>query len=235
MREEQKVSSSSYFVTLTYDTRKVPITKNGYMSLSIPDVQKFMKRLRHYQDSKIKYYLCGEYGELKSRPHYHAIMFNLENITAVNEAWNMGATHFGSVTNKSIAYTVKYLDKKRRKRRHSREDYLDEFSLMSKGIGKSYLTSRMIKWHKENMFGFYYKNGKKMPLPRYYRDRIFDDREKLLLRLQYLEEQKKKEERDKVYLKYNYGDSMTLEQLQHVRKLNRHIKYFKTLKFRDNG
>lgn len=92
LMQEDKRSVSSYFITLTYDTDSVPITKNGFMELSMDDVQKFYKRLRKqhasvYEHSDtdasmfrpaIKYYTVGEYGGRFKRPHYHAILFNAD-------------------------------------------------------------------------------------------------------------------------------------------------------------
>lgn len=81
----------SCFITLTYDDDNVP---EGW-TLVKKDFQDFMKRLRKYFPQKIKFYMCGEYGnkcmhlptysdltvdacDLCSvgRPHYHAILFN---------------------------------------------------------------------------------------------------------------------------------------------------------------
>lgn len=92
LMEEDKVSTSSYFLTLTYDTDTVPITKHGFMGLSKRHVQLFFKRLRKSHDlpaearnrvsnetgKPIKYFAVGEYGGKKFRPHYHIILFNVE-------------------------------------------------------------------------------------------------------------------------------------------------------------
>ena len=40
--KEGERSNSALFVTLTYDTAFVPITKNGYMTLDKKDLQKFL-------------------------------------------------------------------------------------------------------------------------------------------------------------------------------------------------
>jgi len=70
MLEEEKVSSSSHFVTLTYDTSTVPISDNGFMTLRKRDFQLFMKRLRKLcLDAKLKDYAVGEYGTNYKRPH----------------------------------------------------------------------------------------------------------------------------------------------------------------------
>jgi len=76
--KEGERSQSALFVTLTYNTDSVPITSNGFMNLDKADVQKFMKRLRKLSKEKLKYYVCGEYGTKRMRPHYHLIIFNAD-------------------------------------------------------------------------------------------------------------------------------------------------------------
>jgi len=52
---------------------------------------------------------------------------------------------------------------------------------MSKGLGKLYLTDKMIKWHKDDLENRMYvpiKDGKKIAMPRYYKDKIYNEREK---------------------------------------------------------
>lgn len=114
LKKECEVSKSAYFVTLTYDTKNVPLTKNKYMTLSVAtvsnelndkgkfktvssDPQKFFKQLRKIEPN-IKYYLAAEYGGKTKRPHYHLILFNIENIENVHKTWIYGDVHHGTVT-----------------------------------------------------------------------------------------------------------------------------------------
>lgn len=209
MSEEDKVASSSHFVTLTYNTQCVPITPNGYMTLDKEDLQKFFKRLRKNTGyEKIKYYAVGEYGEKNQRPHYHAIVFNCPTAVSYSDAWSLtkkawlkrydpklkngrpydpypgltdsdkivlGDVHIGQTTGPSIAYTVKYLDKKRRTTKHSREDFAREFSVMSRGLGKNYISDETKKYHREHPDQLYLTmpGGKKIAMPKYYRNQIW--------------------------------------------------------------
>ncbi|MDX8558692.1 hypothetical protein OZ663_18615, partial [Elizabethkingia sp. HX CGY] len=66
------------------------------MSLDYRDFQLFMKRARKLQEKKISYFLVGEYGSQTFRPHYHAIVFDVENISAFLNEWRMGHTHAGT-------------------------------------------------------------------------------------------------------------------------------------------
>lgn len=142
LMQEEKGSTSAHFITLTYDTKHVPITENGFMNLSKRDVQLFLKRLRkcssaaYPQAKSLKYYAVGEYGGKSMRPHYHIILFNLENILLLNMAWSLGQYHTGGVSGASVGYTLKYLAKKGKIPIHRNDDRQKEFQLMSKGLGK---------------------------------------------------------------------------------------------------
>lgn len=181
--EEMKVSTSACFLTLTYEDP--PLSFNGLPTLDKADFQKFMKRLRRILGkSKLKYYACGEYGSRTQRPHYHAIVFNLPHTfisdgEKIAKVWNKGHIHIGDCNIRSIAYTTKYLMKGRFEAMDDYDDRLPEFSLMSKKMGLSYLTPSMYKHHKNKMISFVTRSGGQlMPLPRYFRDRIFTKEER---------------------------------------------------------
>jgi len=180
--QQDKISTSSHFITLTYDTQKVPISPLGFMSLDKRDVQLFFKRLRFAHNgserSAIKYYLAGEYGGKTHRPHYHAIIFNAE-IQHIQPAWDKGQIHYGTVGGASIGYTLKYMCKQQSTIWYG--DRTHEFSLMSKGLGANYLTPGMEKWHKadiENRMYVPLEDGRKIAMPRYYKDKLYDEDER---------------------------------------------------------
>jgi hypothetical protein len=182
LMQEYKVSNSAHFITLTYDTKNAPITKKGYMNLNKRDLQLFFKRLRkrHEKGTKIKYYACGEYGGKTYRPHYHIILFGAD-INFISQAWDLGHVHYGTVNEASVGYTLKYISKNNKIPLHQNDDRQKEFSLMSKGLGKNYMSKAMIKWHKNDLDNRFYVNltdGKKIAMPRYYKDKIYTDDER---------------------------------------------------------
>lgn len=83
---EGEHSTSMYFITLTYNDEHLPLVDNNFSdsgefsphgTLYLRDLQLFFKRLRKsYPDSHIRFFACGEYGDITHRPHYHAILFN---------------------------------------------------------------------------------------------------------------------------------------------------------------
>lgn len=173
--KEADVSTSALFVTLTYSTDHVPISKNGWMTLDKSDLQKFFKRLRKYHEQKIKYYAVGEYGTKTHRPHYHVILYNSTE-ESICKAWNKGSVHIGQLTPASCGYTLKYISKDKRTKK-ANDDRSPIFSVMSKRLGAAYVEDERNKaYHHNDLDNRYYipaGGGVKASMPRYYRERIY--------------------------------------------------------------
>lgn len=240
--EEEKVSSSSYFITLTYDTEFVPITDNGFMTLRKSDFQDYMKRLRKLCEGyKLRYYAVGEYGSKRHRPHYHAIVFNVPSDKLFSDAWSLdgkmlGTVFVGKVSTDSIAYCMKYIDKPGRRLYGRRDDRCFEFSLMSKGLGKSYLSDAMVKYHKDDLSRNYCvkDGGYKIALPRYYRNKIYNKselEEQLFVILDAVDERLLVDRRE--FDSLCYPESYSFEQWQASKKVGRLNHFYSNLKDRD--
>lgn len=121
---EASQHESACFVTLTYNDNFLP--HNG--SLCYPHFQRFMKRLRK-KLGKVRFYMCGEYGDLTKRPHYHAILFGASfpdrellfksssgsdvfRSATLEALWPYGFCSLGDVTFESAAYVARYVLKK---------------------------------------------------------------------------------------------------------------------------
>lgn len=187
---ENFFSLSSFFCTLTYNDEHLPAC-----GVNKPDVQKFLKRLRKRLD-KFRYFLVSEYGDQFARPHYHFLIFFRKFVSItdvvkeVEAAWPFGFVKIGDVTISSIQYCSKYCLK-------DKKDVLSvvdvssgeviernpTFCLMSRrpGIGAALLTDK--DWMRKHTSG----DGsfravvmdKVVTLPRYYRDKIFTEEQKL--------------------------------------------------------
>ncbi|WNK13928.1 MAG: replication initiator protein [Microvirus sp.] len=200
--KEGERAHEAIFLTLTYNNDYLPISNYGYQTLVKKHVQDFMKRLRRLHPidhKKIVYYAVGEYGSQTKRPHYHLILFNANPIL-IHRAWSLkgkpiGDIHIGSVSEASIGYCLKYISKicyigKDQKK----DDRQPNFSLMSKGLGKNYLTQNMIQWHKNKPEERVYvplKDGKKAPLPRYFKQLIYNESEKERIAFHFQKESQK--------------------------------------------
>lgn len=188
--QEEKISRSGYFLTLTYSDEKLLEPSSGRISdAGLPqlvkrDVQLFTKRLRKaahaVSDYPLRYYTVGEYGTRTQRPHYHSIMFNVPPPVArqLSDIWGHGQTMVGDVNPASIHYVTKYVINRT-------TDYPGReppFSLMSNrpGLGINYLTTHT-QWHREAMRNYTHINGKIGSIPRYYKNRLFTPSERKLL------------------------------------------------------
>lgn len=195
LMQQERISDSSLFITLTYDTANIFITKKKYMGLNKRDLQLFFKRLRYdhtqfynvqrptEQPLSLKYYAVGEYGGRTVRPHYHVILFNAVT-ELIQPAWSLGDIHYGEVSGASIGYCLKYMSKTSRIPLHANDDRIPQFALMSKGLGKDYLTSEMIAWHLGDKYNRMYCNtldNKKIAMPRYYKQRVYEENERKLI------------------------------------------------------
>nr|QJB19933.1 MAG: replication initiator protein [Microvirus sp.] len=181
LQKEDKDSTQSWFITLTYDTESVPITANGMMTLRKTDLQEYIHILKALNPN-LKYYAAGEYGSQRDRPHYHLIVMNVLIESDIRRAWIIpnstvprGDIDIGKVSAESIAYTAKYIDKEKRIPLHKNDFREKEFSLMSKKIGKNYLEAKGVKEYHDHQNGVthYTNNGIKRPLPRYYREKLY--------------------------------------------------------------
>jgi len=219
-------SKSALFVTLTYNTGSVPISEKGYKNLDKTDVQKFFKRLRKLNNEKLKYFVCGEYGTTKMRPHYHIILFNAK-ADHIQRAWSLdgkpiGSVFIGSVSDASIGYTLKYMTKKGQIPMHKNDDRVKEFQLMSKGLGSNYLTEKMVQWHKNDIENRMYvpmKDGKKIAMPRYYKDKIYSESEKTRIARHMADVMLEEEEAERIELGESYFSILAERHLNAFRKM----------------
>lgn len=153
---EASLYKNNSFITLTYEDAKLP-ERN---SLYYPHFQLFLKRLRkHAGPTRVRFYMCGEYGEQTNRPHYHACLFNWDwedkrywrttatgeksyRSDALEKLWPHGNAETGSVTFESAAYVARYIMKKvtgknAEEHYNGREPEFNEMSLKP-GIGANW-------------------------------------------------------------------------------------------------
>lgn len=192
LMKEAAISTSQKFITLTYDTKYVPITENGFMTLRKAELQAFFKRLREYEKQgrsgalakkigkSLKYYAVGEYGTIRKRPHYHIILFNLLDEENIYKAWKFGGIDVQEANNNTIDYTLKYIMKKIGGHKFKAFDGEKEFSIMSKKLGHNWMSEAIVRHYRENLDINYTiaDKGYKVPLSKYYRDKMLTKEEK---------------------------------------------------------
>ena len=183
MDQELRYSDNSFFVTFTYDDDSL-IFADVEPCLYKRHLQLYFKQLRKQLEKRsIKYYAVGEYGDLFNRPHYHALIFyrgmldwfRLKMI--IKDTWKYGICQVLPVSG-AQGYVTKYILKF-----DHREHLVKPFSLISHGLGIDYLSDKMVSYHRSNLTSYATKpGGYRISLPRYYKDKIFSEYERLLLK-----------------------------------------------------
>lgn len=188
---ETRLHDDNWFITATYSDAFLP--SDG--SLNEDHHTLFMKKLRHMAEpNRIRFLMCGEYGEEFGRPHFHYIVHGLplpdlrhhsgtDNhelgvSKQLEEVWGMGHIPVARVTHESAAYVASYTLKRVTGERA--ENYIrphpltgqpfrvrPEFARMSRrpGLGAGWLD----QWGRTDLSGdFQIVAGQRKPIPRYY-------------------------------------------------------------------
>lgn len=115
-----------FFLTLTYRDKDLPINRDGEPYLKKSDVQDFLNRLRNPTKGVhrfYRYFLCGEYGDVTHRPHFHVILFgDLDDLVpfdfgryrsaTIEKAWKHGICEVSPAHPNMMAYVAGYVEKK---------------------------------------------------------------------------------------------------------------------------
>ena len=171
LQQEELNSVGTYFCTFTYD----PEYYDGFVHKS--DLQKFFKKLRHYED--FTYYAIGEYGTHTFRGHAHAVIFFKSlpiNCTTDDlhellcSLWSKGFISVSRATYRRLNYVLHY---------HTRPKEpapgLKTFQMFSKGLGIDFIDDKLIDYlvstKKTTINDF---NGNTYVIPRYYRKKLLE-------------------------------------------------------------
>lgn len=205
LHESQSHTAPSWFATLTDDDAHTPA--DGSLDYSV--FQTFVDNLRAALNPraprgspkkprvKVRYFVAGEYGTKKVRPHYHAAFFGLDlpdlaylrmspsghklyTSAMLEKVWGRGFISLGALSWESAAYIASYVCKKQTGPKATAYLRVDpntgechsvrpEFARMSlrPAIGKEWFK----KFHADCLPRDYcVVDGRKVPVPRYYRD-----------------------------------------------------------------
>lgn len=151
-------------------------------------VKRFLGRWKNHNRVKrgvsVRHWFTSELGGTRTeRIHLHGILFTEETKEHIEMVWKYGKVDVGEyVNNKTVNYIMKYVQKV-----DAKHKYYKSLVLTSPGMGKGYLDradARKHKWNGNKTDELYItREGIKLPLPRYYRQKLWTDeqREKLWL------------------------------------------------------
>lgn len=110
---ELQLHSVASFVTLTYSERYEPPTlSKKHLSRFVRYMRRKMPRDSDGNLLPLRVFGCGEYGEQRGRPHYHAILFGTADQEAAERSWGQGFVTMTPVTPERVSYTAGYCAKK---------------------------------------------------------------------------------------------------------------------------
>lgn len=192
---EAALHDENCFITLTYDDEHLPADA----SINKRHLQLFWKKLRkHYPP--FRYFACGEYGEERLRPHYHALLFGLDFSDArthkevknghdyyrspiLDLIWGKGDCEITDLNYTTAQYVTKYVMKKifgdQAKDHYTRVDDItgEEFTVQPEQSWMSRRPGIGAKWF-DRFGGDCFPEdsvthlGKKFPVPKYYDERL---------------------------------------------------------------
>lgn len=184
LSEEIRQDPKAIFVTLTISDESWEKIKNAYIQLSDEDcikkmVRLFLERVRKKNKKSLKHWLTTERGGTNTeRYHLHGLIWG-ENTEALTKSlWQYGFVFIGTFVNEcTINYITKYITKTDKKHK----DFIPTI-LCSAGIGAGYLnrSDSELNRYRESKTNETYRlrNGVKLNLPIYYRNKLYTDEER---------------------------------------------------------
>lgn len=172
--------SRSYFVTLTIEPRHYTQNKTKLKRM----VRLFLERVRKDLGHSIKHFLVTERGEEKGRLHFHGFFFNTDlHPNKLYHYWRYGFVKVRSLSDREypvsqrVSYCTSYVTKGKKGVIPDiipPEDY--PLVLVSPGLGKAYVDKYSHIHNRDVLFPLAFDiNGALRSLPRYLRQKVFDD------------------------------------------------------------
>jgi hypothetical protein len=151
-------------------------------------VRRFLERWRKVNKKSVKHWLVTELGQKKTeRIHVHGILFTDKTTEEIEKIWKYGNVWIGEYTNeRTINYIVKYVSKT-----DKQHPNYNSITLCSPGIGSNYIKrmdSNNNKYKGDRTNETYKtRQGIKLNLPIYYRNKIYTEEEREKLWIQKLD------------------------------------------------
>ena len=188
--EEELRSKFGYFTTLTISPEGIKeIEKKTSLKweenpneIATKALRLFLERVRKETGKSIKHWCVTELGEEKNRIHLHGIFFGQKSAQLIKKHWKYGFVFIGGYCNsKSVNYMTKYMLKV-----DIKHPEFKQIVLASSGIGSGYMDRLDYLWQKQNykrieVATYTFRNGTKMAMPKYYKNKIFTEKEREIM------------------------------------------------------
>ena len=185
--EEELRSNFGYFITLTISPEGIKELeertglnwKLNPNEIATKGLRLFLERARKDTGKSIRHWCVTELGEEGDRIHLHGIFFGQKSAELIKKHWKYGFSFIGQYCNsKSVNYMTKYMLKV-----DIKHPTFKQIVLASSGIGAGYMDRLDYLWQKQNykqidVATYTFRNGTKMAMPKYYKNKIFTDKER---------------------------------------------------------
>ncbi len=179
LEQEYKHKPNAIFVTLTLNNESIKdLGKNNNPNdICTLAMRRFLERIRKERGKSVKHWAITELGEEKGRIHLHGLFWCEKSL--IKKHWKYGFVYIGEyVSLKTIRYVTKYMLKQ-----NNNDKYFVGKVLCSKGIGQIYCST----WNNKKRHRFrgsntqtqvLLENGAKLPLPVYWKRKLFTDEQR---------------------------------------------------------
>lgn len=223
LNEEIRHDNKCYFVTLTYNDKSIRELQRKVFGYLIKDmnheeenamvkesIKLFLERIRKETGKSRKHWLITEKGEDFGRIHLHGLFWGEKELL---EKWQYGYYYTGTYVNEQ---TINYITKYVLKQPEKDKSFIPKI-FASKGIGSKYLEradAQNNAYRKETNEMYTTRKGLKIPLPQYYRYKIYseEEREKLWI-----------EKQERGY-RYVGGEKVSTENLEEWENLTKYYQ-----------
>lgn len=185
--EEELHENYGYFVTLTISQEGIKDLeektglkwKENPNEIASKGLRLFLERVRKDTKKSMRHWCVTELGEENDRIHLHGIFFGQRAVELIKKHWKYGFSFIGQYCNsRSVNYMTKYMLKV-----DIKHPEFIQTVLASPGIGSGYFKRLDWLWQKQNynkleVPTYTFRNGTKMAMPKYYKDKIFSEKER---------------------------------------------------------
>jgi len=187
LEEIRQNKDKKHFVTLTFNTESYRKLYNetegkGYEkenNIATVAMRRFLERWRKKYKKSVRHWCVTELGGGRyEHMHIHGIIMTNIEAKEIEAIWNYGYVYIGThVGEDTVNYIVKYINKYDEKH----PSYYSKI-LTSNGIGKGYnqrIDAIRNKYKAKNTNEMYHtRQGVQLPLPIYYRNKVYNEKER---------------------------------------------------------
>lgn len=223
LTEELRSNPQCYFITLTFSDeamKEICDTWNIKESnaLATIAVRKWLERIRKVTNKSVKHWFITELGGEYDRIHLHGFIWT-DDIKLCMNKWQYGYYWIGNYCNeKTINYCAKYVLKIDEKHKNFKA-----IILCSPGIGGGAKLNRNKYNGKNTRDNYRLPNGKITALPKYYRNKVFDENERDILWTNRLDEQKRYVLGHEIDI--SQGDEQYYRELKSAQEINKNLGF----------